>query len=79
MLLRTLVVKRNAGGGTPAGMFLNCTKEGAEVVNFVPTTRRWYDRGQPREMQEEGTPADTLRVRLDRAVEVEIRTPTRRF
>ena len=25
---------------------MNYTKEGVEVVDFVPTTRRWYDRGR---------------------------------
>ena len=31
--------------------------EGFEVVNFVATTRRWYDKGKPGEMREGATPA----------------------
>ena len=30
---------------------------GFEVVDFVQTTRRWYDRGNPRDAGENWTPA----------------------
>ena len=50
VLLRTLGVKRDAGKGTPAkALFL---KVGFEVVDFVATTRRWHDRGNPRDAGE---------------------------
>ena len=32
------------------------------MVDFVPTTRRWYDKGKPWEMQETGTPAGSFRT-----------------
>ena len=45
VLLRTLWVKRDAGKGTPAKALY--AQKGFEVVDFVATTRRWYDRGNP--------------------------------
>ena len=36
---------------------------GFEVVDFVPTTRRWYDRGKPREMQGKWDACQSLSLR----------------
>ena len=47
VLLCTLWVKRDAGKGTPAKALY--AQKGVEVVDFVATTRRWYDRGNPRD------------------------------
>ena len=53
MLLRTLWVKRNVGRGTPTEILSYLAKNMRdmlfEVVNFVATTRRWHDRGDPRD------------------------------
>lgn len=50
VLLRTLWVKRDAGKGTPAKALY--AQKGFEVVDFVATTRRWHDRGNPRDAGE---------------------------
>ena len=50
VLLCTLCVKRDAGKGTPAKALY--AQKGFEVVDFVATTRRWHDRGNPRDAGE---------------------------
>jgi len=36
---------------------ISCRQVSLEVVDFVATTRRWYDRGNPRDAGECATPA----------------------
>ena len=43
---------------------------GFEVVDFVPTTRRWYDRGKPREMQGKWDACQSLSLRMCRKTKV---------